>query len=373
MKRAWLLIGLVMAIGLVGCQQQRDAYKALQTVMADTVAADGPGVVLLVEGPGVGQQIFARGLADRAKGTPVRTVSHYRIGGLTKPFISSLVLQMVSEGKLSLDDTLAQRLPDTPALNADEVAVHFPHSDQITIRHLLNMTSGIPDYRDNPAFWEVVRAQEKRGWQPEELLPYAAELPGTAVPGETYHYSNTNYLLLQMILATVLKDPLAEELRDRIWDPVDMPDTYIEPIALTSGGHIAGYADMDGDGTVENTLLYDDARGLADLGFISSAIDLGAFAPALYARSLPGADGRAQTLTTIPTGNGDDEYGLGIMRRPSAWGDMWGYDSTTGGYSHQMWYLPDQELTVVVLISGEEPTLADELVERALTAVLGQE
>ncbi|GIK55304.1 MAG: beta-lactamase family protein [Chloroflexi bacterium] len=365
MKRAWLLIGLVMAIGLMGCQQQRDAYKSLQAVMDNTVAADGPGVVLLVEGEGVGQQIFARGVADREKGSPVRTVSHFRMGGLTKPFISTLVLQMVSEGKLSLDDTLAERLPDT--------AVLFPHSAQITIRHLLNMTSGIPDYRDNPAFWEVVRAQEKRGWQPEELLPYAAELPGTAVPGETFQYSNTNYLLLQMILATVLKDPLAEELRDRIWDPVDMPDTYIEPIALTSGGHIAGYADMDGDGAVENTLPYDDARGLADLGFISSALDLGAFAPALYARTLPGADGRAQTLATIPTGNGADEYGLGIMRRPSAWGDMWGYDSTTGGYSHQMWYLPDQKLTVVVLISGEEPALANELVARALTAVLGQE
>ncbi|HRQ41260.1 MAG TPA: serine hydrolase domain-containing protein [Chloroflexota bacterium] len=373
MKNRWVLTVLALVFVLLGCQQQRDAYKALQTVMADTVAADGPGVVLLVEGPGIGQQIFARGLADREKGTPMRTVSHYRIGGLTKPFISSLVLQMVSEGKLSLDDTLAQRLPDTPALNEDEVAVLFPHSDQITIRHLLNMTSGIPDYRDNPAFWQVVNAQQKRGWQPEELLPYAAELPVTAVPGEAFHYSNTNYLLLQMILATVLKDPLAEELRDRIWDPVDMPDTYIEPIALTSGGHIAGYKDMDGDGVLENTLLYDDARGLADLGLISSAIDLGEFAPALYARTLPGADGRAQTLSTLPTGNGADEYGLGIMRRPSAWGEMWGYDSTTSGYSHQMWYLPDHKVTVVVLISGEEPELANELVERALTAVLFSE
>ncbi len=362
MKIRWVVVSLVLVCSLIGCQQQRDAYKTLQAVMEETTAADGPGVVLLVEGPGIGQQIFARGLADREKNSPVRTVSHFRMGGLTKPFISTLVLQMVTEGKLSLDDTLAQRLPDT--------AVHFPHSAQITIRHLLNMTSGIPDYRDNPAFWEVVRAQEKRGWQPEELLPYAAELPTTAVPGETFHYSNTNYLLLQMILAMVLKDPLAEELRDRIWDPVDMPDTYIEPIALTSGGHIAGYADMNGDGIAENTLPYDDARGLADLGFISSAIDLGEFAPALYARSLPGADGRAQTLATIPTGNNEDEYGLGIMRRPSAWGEMWGYDSTASGYSHQMWYLPDHKVTVVVLISGEEPELANELVARALTAVM---
>ncbi len=364
MKKTWLLFGLMLAIGLMGCQQQRDAYKSLQAVMEDMVAADGPGVVLLMEGPAMGQQIFARGLADWEKGNNVRTVNHYRIGGLTKPFISTLVLQMVSEGKLSLDDALEQRLPDT--------AVLFPHSAQITIRHLLNMTSGIPDYRDNPAFWQVVNAQEKRGWQPEELLPYAAELPATAVPGETFHYSNTNYLLLQMILAAVLEEPLAEELRDRIWDPVDMPDTYIEPIAAVSGGHISGYKDMDGDGVTESTLPYDDARGLADLGFISNAIDLAAFAPALYERTLPGADGRTQTLTTIPIGNGDD-YGLGIMHRSSTWGDMWGYDSTASGYSNQMWYLPDHEITIVVLINGEEPELANELIARALTAVLPQE
>ncbi len=61
------------------------------------------------------------------------------------------------------------------------------------------------------------------------------------------------------------------------------------------------------------------------------------------------------------------------MRRPSDWGEMWGYDSTASGYSHQMWYLPDHELTVVVLISGEEPELANELVKRALTAVFASE
>jgi D-alanyl-D-alanine carboxypeptidase len=362
MKAKLMLFFLIAAVVLTGCQQQRESYKLLQEVMESTVMADGPGVVLLVEGPGMGQQIFARGVADREKGSEVRTISHYRIGGLTKPFISTLVLQMVSEGKLSLDEPLVQRLPETAAL--------FPHSNQITIRHLLNMSSGIPDYRDSPAFWEIVYAKEKRGWQPEELLPYAEGLVATAAPGETFHYSNTNYLLLQMILATVLEEPLAEELRDRIWDPLDMADTYIEPVAVVSGGHIAGYKDIDADGTAESTLPYDDARGLADLGFISNAIDLAAFVPALYERSLPGADGRAQTLATIPTGNGEDEYGLGIMRRPSIWGEMWGYDSTSSGYSNQMWYLPDYETTIVVLINAEEPELANELVSRALTAVL---
>ncbi|MCP4362970.1 MAG: beta-lactamase family protein [Chloroflexi bacterium] len=362
MKRTWFKIGLLIFVLLgTACQQQRAAYDALSQVMDEQVADDGPGVVLLVRNGRIGEQIFAGGLSDWEEPTAARTVNHFRIGGLTKTFISTLVIQMVTEGKLSLDDTLAQHLPDT--------AAHIPHSEQITIRQLLNMTSGIVDYRDNPAFWEAVLTQEKRGWQPDEVIVYAYDLPPTAVPGETFHYSNSNTILLQMILNTALEEELSDELRDRILDRVDMPDTYLEPIARTTGGHIGGYGDIDGDGTVESLLSYDDGRGLGDLGLISNAIDLGVFATALYERTLPGDDGREQTLATVPMPNGD-EYGLGIMRRHSEWGEMWGYASVATGFTSQMWFLPDRDTTVVVLINAEEVELADELVTGALTAVI---
>lgn len=361
MNKKWWCLLFVAGLLLTACQQQRDAYNAVEQVMEQTVADDGPGVVLLVQGPQIGQQIFARGLADREKRTDIRTVSHFRIGGLTKAFISTLVLQLVAEGKLSLDDTVAQRLP--------QLAADIPHSEQITLAHLLNMTSGLPDYRDNPAFWQMVQAREKRNWQPEEVLPYALQLPSVAKPGAGFHYANTNTILLQLILASVLEEhDLTEALQDRIFDPVDMPDTYMEPIAITTGGHVSGYADVDEDGIIESTLPYDDGRGLADLGLVSNALDLAAFAPALYERTLPGADGRALSLATVPMGHGD-EYGWGIMRRPSDWGEMWGYASTASGFTSQMWYLPASEMTVVVLISGEETALADDLVQKALTAV----
>ena len=361
MMRKQLIAALVMFILLAGCQQRREAYAALQDVMANTVADDGPGVVLLVDGPHTGQQIFAGGLADRENKTAAQTVNHFRVAGLTKAFISTLIIQMVSEGELALTDTLAMRLP--------EAAQMMPNNEQITIEHLLMMTSGLPDYRDNPDFWTAVRAQEKRGWTPPELIPFAAALPAVAEPGEEFHYANTNYLLLHMILDDLLEEDLNEALQDRILDRVDMPDTYLEPIATTTGGHISGYADFNGDGVIESTLPYDDGRGLGDLGLISNAIDLGEFAPALYERTLPGENGREQSLTTVPMGNGT-AYGLGIMQRPSAWGDLWGYASAASGFTSQLWYLPEYETSIVVLISGEETNLADDLVQKALTAVL---
>ena len=357
LNKRWLWM-LVMLLGLmlVACQQERDTYKELQDLMHENVEPDGPGVVLYVNGPGFGEQLFTRGLANRERESAVRTISHYRLAGLTKPFISSLVLQMITEGKLTMDTTIAEQLPE---LNNE-----IPNSDQITVRHLLTMTSGIPDFRDNPEFWDVVQSQEKRGWRPKEVIPYIVDLPAPAELG-TFDYSNTNYVILQLMLFDLFEEPFEEELQDRILDILDLQDTYIEPFGLTTGGHIGGYADIDGDGSVESLIPYDDARSMGDLGFISNALDLAEFAPALYERTLPGEE---KTAALVPMPNGD-EYGYGIMRRDSDYGEMWGYASTASGFSNQMWYLPEQEATVIVLINAEEEAFAEQLLQEAMETV----
>lgn len=360
-KQFIFLVMSLTVLLMVGCQQRQAAQTALRDTITSTVPDDGPGTVLLVNSAETGEQIFAQGLANREEGEAARTINHFRVAGLTKTFISTVIIQKLSEGELRFEDTLADLLPD--------IASNFANSDQITLEQMLMMTSGLPDYRDNPDFVTAVLAQEKRGWDPDELIAFAYDMPVVSAPGEAFNYSNTNYLLLQLIIDSLEEDDLNEVLQDRILDRVDMPDTYLEPIAKTTGGHIPGYADINGDGTIDNMLSYDDGRGLADLGLVSNGIDLGEYAPALYERTLPGENGRELSLKTVPMGNGD-EYGFGIMKRQSDWGEMWGYASEDSGFTSQLWYLPDHELSVVVLISGEEMALADELVDGALTAVL---
>ncbi|KAA3659034.1 MAG: class A beta-lactamase-related serine hydrolase [Chloroflexi bacterium] len=356
-----VLLVLVVVLG-TGCRTQRDAYDALLAMMEETVDEDGPGVVLYTRGQETGEQVFARGVANQERETAVRTVNHFRLGGITKAFISTLVVQMVEEGDLSLDDTLG-------ILVMPDIAAGIPNSDQITVRQMLNMTSGIADYRDNPEFWTAVLAKEKRGWQPEELITFAYDLEPTNAPGEAFAYSNTNYLLLQLVLNSVFEDTLQEETQDRIFDVLNLQDTYYEPIADTTGSHIPGYTDVDGDGKIESTAPYDDGRGLADLGIVASALDLGKIAPAFYNRALSGENGRSELLTTIDMGDGT-AYGIGIMRRDSQWGEMWGYDTTSFGFSNQMWYLPEHDVTVIVFINHEQPELASTLVEKALTTLM---
>ncbi|MCA9969471.1 MAG: beta-lactamase family protein [Anaerolineales bacterium] len=360
-----LIIVIILALLLGGCQVERQTYAELEQLMETTFAADGPGVALLVDTPASGEHIIATGLSDLARGRDIQSKNHLRIGDITKTFVSTLVFQLIEEGHLGLDDTLDQHF-------APDIVANIPNADQITIRQLLNMSSGIADYRSNPDFIAAITADPVAKWQPEDVLPYAYDLPPLQAPGAGYAYSNTNYILLHILIEEKFDELLAKEMRDRILDILEMPDTYLEIAEDLPVGYIPGYADLDGDGTLESTLGLGDARGLGDVGLISNVLDLAEFAPALYARSFTGENGRSESLVTLPMPSGDG-YGLGIMRRDSPWGPMWGHDNAQPGFSGQMWYLPDHETTLILLSNGVPNERLADFVNEVLTVVLGSE
>lgn len=362
-KLSTILFILLLTLLLGGCQTERQTYAALEQLLETTFAADGPGVVLLVDSPVSGEHILATGLSDLTRGRAIQSKSHLRIGDMTKTFVSTLVFQLVEEGEIALDDTLDRHF-------APEIVAGLPNGSAITIRQLLNMSSGLPDYRDNPAFVAAMTADPVARWSPEKLVAYAYELPPQQPPGAGYAYANTNYLLLHMLIEDKLDELLAEELRDRVLDILDMPDTYLEIAEDLPVGYVPGYADLDGDGALESTLGLGDARGLGDMGLISNVLDLAKFAPALYARSFTGENGRSESLATLPMPGGD-AYGLGIMRRDSPWGPMWGHDNAQPGFSGQMWYLPDHETTLILLSNGIPNDRLAPFVNQVLAVVLG--
>lgn len=347
---------------LAGCRAQRQAFADLKALMDGTFAADGPGVVLVVQSPGIGKQILAIGQANLERGQGIRSTSHFRIGDMTKAFVSTLVFQLVEEGKVALDDTLPQHFP--PAIT-DNIA----NAEAITIRQLLNMSSGIADYRDNPDFQAAITADPLRKWRVEEALAYAYGQPPQQAPGAGYAYANTNYLLLQLLIEEKMENTLAKKLRDRVLAKLSLDDTYLEVAEDLPVGYVPGYVWQNGRYT--NTLSVGDARGLGDRGLISNALDLAKYAPALYARTFTAENGRAASLATIPMGNGD-AYGLGLMRRDSPWGAMWGHDNEQPGFAGQMWYLPDHETTLVLLSNGVSKAELADFGKAVLRVVLGE-
>ena len=257
------------------------------------------------------------GLADKAAGQPMRPQDRVHIGSITKTFAATVVLQLAAEGRLSLNDSVQKWLPGV-------ITGHGYHPAQITIRQLLQHTSGLRDYAADPRF-QAPQALEKT-WRPQQLVNIALRL-GPPVHG--WLYSNTNYILLGMIIQKVTGHSPVTEIRHRILVPLGLRDTSFP---LTSkqipGPHAHGYY-----GPMDVTNLVNPSTAWTAGAMISNVHDVARFYRALLTgRLLPPAQQR-ELLTTIPVDDPGElfaeHYGLGIYRVQLPCGTAWAHD---GGY-----------------------------------------
>jgi CubicO group peptidase (beta-lactamase class C family) len=202
--------------------------------------ADLPAVTLAVDGPGYDRFVTASGTEERGGDTAVTADAQFRVASTTKLFVATVVLQLVEEGRLGLDGPVATYVPG------------FRHARGVTIRQLLNHTSGIPDYTRTDQFHEGLLEHRDRVWSTDELLALVAAVRRDFAPGTAYLYSNTGYLLLGRVIDTVTGSTWATEIRRRILDPLRMRHTYVASAEPLPGGVLPGYIDVDMDGDVEN-------------------------------------------------------------------------------------------------------------------------
>ena len=156
---------------------------------------------------------------------------HFRIGSITKTFTGTVILQLVDEGKLRLDDPIAKYQPEVP------------NGANITIRQLLQMTSGLFNYTDDPAWNQALDANRQRVWSPQELVAIALAHPPYFAPGTDFHYSNTNTVLLGLIIEQITGNNVADEFARRIFTPLGMRETVMPPptMAAIPDPHPRGY------------------------------------------------------------------------------------------------------------------------------------
>ena len=175
----------------------------------------------------------------------MRPNDKFRAGSLPKPMISVILLQLAEEGQLSLDDTL-------PAVLPESITSKFANTDQITVRMLLNHTGGLPEFIDL-AIGEILADPEKV-WQEEEFLDFAATRESSFAPGELISYVNTDYTLLGMIIEEATGQSWRQEMRERIFDPLNLDNTLLPDITDVTipGDHARGYSDFGG-GVIDAT------------------------------------------------------------------------------------------------------------------------
>ncbi|GFE67444.1 serine hydrolase [Chroococcus sp. FPU101] len=323
-----------------------DLDAQLQNAL-DQALDDIPGAAVAIVSPR-GTWFGASGASNLQTGTEVVLEDRFQIGSITKTFVATTILQLVEEGRLSLDDTLDQWLPPS-------VVSAIPNHESITIRQLLNHTSGLSDYLD-PLF---IQAQTNIGvffndWQPEELVFFIDGQDPLFEPGESWAYSSTNYILLGMIAESVTNSSIASEIRSRILEPLDLDDTFFANEETITGGFVNGYWDFDNNGSLNDTTPANMSWAWAAGAMVSNTQDLARFMEALLINDeLLEPESLDQMLTFVNGGASENyaAYGLGIGRLESPRRLWYGHRGQTLGYRSNLFYSPVEDIIYVELIN----------------------
>jgi D-alanyl-D-alanine carboxypeptidase len=324
--------------------------------------ADVPAVTLAVVDASGSTFVAASGTAERGSdGAAVTADAQFRIASITKMFVATVVLQLAEEDRLDIDRPVADYLPE------------FAHDPRITVRQLLNHTSGIPDYGRTKEFNEGLIADRDRRWTTDEVLALVAAVRPDFDPGTDYLYSNTGYILLGQVIEAVTGSTWAVEVRRRILEPLQLTHTFAAGMEPVPGGVLPGYIDVDMDGDVENVetgnpwTSLETTEGAAG-AMVSTAGDLATFAKALFGGRLL----RSATLQEMVAPGAhhprNSNYGLGVViSRPDYRLTTWGHGGFTLGFISVLWYLPQHDFVVTVLANDvrADPSDLAELVVRA--------
>ncbi|MFI6321724.1 serine hydrolase domain-containing protein [Nonomuraea sp. NPDC050556] len=358
MRLLGVAAGVVLAVGAgapAGAATVPDSTASeIRRLAREVVEAGAPGVIVRVD-DGDGRPVeVAEQAAWTRKDHLLKAGDEFRVGSNTKVMIATVALQLVGEGKLALTDSVEKWLPGK-----------VPNGRAITVRMLLNHTSGLFDYTTDPVIRPSMLGKGRRQWTSAQLLAIGVKHDPLFAPGKKWAYSNTNYVAIGAILERVTRSSLADLVRDRIARPLGLQHTYFATDASWHGSHAHGYepdaahmppavpvgfrsfAGKQHDGHVDVS-GNDPGWGGAAGAVVSTTRDWARFYEALMSGKLLPAAQLAQMRTTVEPG-----YGLGIQTGVHPCGTFWGHDGGMPGYLSTTLTDSSGSRTATVLIATE--------------------
>ncbi|MET7568869.1 serine hydrolase domain-containing protein [Streptomyces sp. NPDC005492] len=316
-----------------------------------------PGVVVGLWMPGKGCYVRATGVADTATHRPMTTDGYLRIGSETKTFTVTALLHLVDEHRIRLDDPISRYVDGVP------------DGHRITLRQLAEMRSGLFPYSADPDFAKDLLSDPERFFTPRELLAYGFKHKNTFAPGTEFQYSNSNLVLLGLVIEKVTGRHLADYLDMHVLRPAHLHDTLLPHGTEFPEPHPHGYTNQTLSGATVDSTDWNPSWAWAAGGMISNLHDLHRWAKIVATGELLSPQTQAQRLKTIPTGIPGLSYGLGIFET----GGWIGHNGSIPGYETVTVYLPAEKATLVVMINtditsgGQEPST---LLARAITGIV---
>lgn len=317
-------------------KQPRRAGPTLQEVLDQLVAGRDGGVVVGLGRDGDPVRFCAAGRADTS-GSPLEPDDVFRIASITKTFTAVMVLQLVDEGALGLDDPVAEHVPDAPL------------TDGVTVRQLLDHSSGIPDVTALPGFATTILTDPGRTWTPEETLGLLSGLEREFEPGTEHAYSNTNFVIAGRIVEEVSGRSVAENLRTRITEPLGLAETAFGPDGPEP---VTGFSPvLAPDGHTESVSFHAlETVAWTAGGLVSTAEDLTVFFRALSAGELLSA-AAMDAMTDFQSQAG---IGLGLWRVRLPTGPGYGHGGELPGYDSIAAVRPESGDVFVLLANEDE-------------------
>jgi D-alanyl-D-alanine carboxypeptidase len=355
----YLLLVVSVSSDPAATQEQTPTLNDVQTALEKAVAAGVPGIALAIRTP-EGGEFLAAGDASLKQQRSLRPEDRFRIASVTKAFTAAVVMDLTEEGQLSLDDTVEDWVPGL-----------LDKGGSITVRNLLGHKSGLPEYIEDEKFLEAFTSGEDLS--PQEVVSFVSSEPLTFEPGTRYEYSDTDNIVLGLIIEAVTGRSYEEELRSRILEPLGLQATILPHSPEMPDPHAQGYQyDPEGDGTGKpddvTTALNPDAAW-ASGALISTPGDVSRFFSALLGRELVGEEALEQMKKTVagegsPPGPGIKHAGLGIFSYTLPCGEVWGHTGQFPGYQAFGAATPDGRASLAMMVN------ATDISEQAYEAVV---
>lgn len=296
---------------------------------------------------------LASGVSNKATGRAMTPDDRMLLGSIGKTYVAAVLLKLVEEGRVELDTKISRWL------GRDEWFSRLPNAHDITLRILMNHTSGIPRYIYTPEFQAAVKAQPHKIWRPEELVSFILDAEPLFPAEQGWSYADTNYILAGMIVERVTGRTYYEELSDRVLRPLGLSDTSpsdrAELAGLVSGytpeGNVLGLpVEVARDGRYAINPQFEWTGG----GLVTMSLDLARWAKLLYGGEVLKSESLRQMLDGVETARGSDRtYGLAAMMRPSAHGPVVGHAGYMPGYVSMMAYYLDHDAAVAVQVNTD--------------------
>ncbi len=356
MRRCWSAIVLVACVALVRSGARADTSLAdpavrakIDAIVAKVRATYGgrspvPAVLVRVSNAS-GTYVRAYGFADLATRRPLTPTDYFRIGSNTKTFVISVLLQLVDEGRLKLDDPLS----------SFSLGLKIPNGEHITVRELCQMRSGLPDAYNTPQIDALDKKRPITGtavFDARTLVRWAVEEKPLFAPGTNYNYSNTNYLLLGLIVESVTKKTIGHEIQTRLIDRFGLHHTSYPATQAMPEPWAHGYA-------LDATKNWNDVSGTLPVSLMGAAgamvsdmTDMTRWTELYVTGKTSAAATQRARLQCLPTGTGNVSFGLGI----GCSAGYYGYTGGLPGYNTANYYEPSTHTMILTWVTLQSET-----------------